>query len=80
MHVPMHADQEEVFQALGMDILHNSFEGYNACIFAYGQTGKVLVVWDWKACQAVLCRFWQVLHHDGVTGGRCHQRHHPTAL
>lgn len=23
-----------------MDILHNAFEGYNACIFAYGQTGE----------------------------------------
>lgn len=34
------SDQEQVFQALGMDILHNAFEGYNACIFAYGQTGN----------------------------------------
>ena len=24
-----------------MDILDNAFEGYNACIFAYGQTGKL---------------------------------------
>ena len=37
-------DQEQVFQALGMDILHNSFEGYNACIFAYGQTGMCVCV------------------------------------
>lgn len=29
-----------VFEALGTDILDNAFEGYNACIFAYGQTGK----------------------------------------
>ena len=28
-----------MFQALGIDILNNVFEGYNACIFAYGQTG-----------------------------------------
>ena len=28
-----------VFDALGRDILENAFEGYNACIFAYGQTG-----------------------------------------
>ena len=28
-----------MFEALGTDILENSFEGYNACIFAYGQTG-----------------------------------------
>lgn len=29
-----------VFDALGRDILDNAFQGYNACIFAYGQTGK----------------------------------------
>ncbi len=34
------AGQEEVFQSLGHDILDNAFQGYNACIFAYGQTGK----------------------------------------
>lgn len=52
-------DQEQVFQALGMDILHNSFAGYNACIFAYGQTGNNFsiksVKWfsglnDWAYC------------------------------
>lgn len=31
--------QEDVFKSLGLDILDNAFEGYNACIFAYGQTG-----------------------------------------
>ena len=33
------ASQENVFQCLGHDILDNAFQGYNACIFAYGQTG-----------------------------------------
>lgn len=32
--------QEVVFAALGVDVLNSAFEGYNACIFAYGQTGK----------------------------------------
>ena len=32
--------QEKVYKCLGADVLENSFEGYNACIFAYGQTGK----------------------------------------
>ena len=32
--------QEHVFEALGLDILQRSFEGYNACLFAYGQTGE----------------------------------------
>ena len=49
------ADQEAVFQALGLDILDNSFDGYNACIFAYGQTGVCVHVWGvcvhvWGVC------------------------------
>uniref|UniRef100_A0A8C5BDL8 Kinesin motor domain-containing protein n=1 Tax=Gadus morhua TaxID=8049 RepID=A0A8C5BDL8_GADMO len=32
------AGQEVVFQCLGESLLHNAFLGYNACIFAYGQT------------------------------------------
>lgn len=28
-----------VFDSVGRDILDNAFQGYNACIFAYGQTG-----------------------------------------
>ena len=37
------SDQAAVFEVLGKDILDSSFEGYNACIFAYGQTGKVII-------------------------------------
>jgi kinesin family protein 13 len=33
--------QDKVFDCLGKDVLENAFEGYNACIFAYGQTGMV---------------------------------------
>lgn len=33
-------DQETVFKCVGEDILDNAFQGYNACVFAYGQTGK----------------------------------------
>lgn len=29
---------------MGRDILDNAFQGYNACIFAYGQTGKLKCV------------------------------------
>lgn len=32
--------QDVVFKCLGENILQNAFEGYNACIFAYGQTGE----------------------------------------
>jgi kinesin family protein 13 len=34
------SSQENVFEALGQDLLENAFQGYNACIFAYGQTGQ----------------------------------------
>ena len=29
----------KVFKDLGMDVIDSAFQGYNACIFAYGQTG-----------------------------------------
>ena len=32
--------QELIFERLGVDIVKTAFEGYNACIFAYGQTGE----------------------------------------
>lgn len=32
--------QQDVYEALGIDILDSSLAGYNACIFAYGQTGN----------------------------------------
>ncbi|KAL8273692.1 hypothetical protein Esti_002404 [Eimeria stiedai] len=34
-----YADQQRVYEDVGKDVLNNSFEGYNACLFAYGQTG-----------------------------------------
>eukprot|EP00794_Sanderia_malayensis_P019956 gene19956-21910_t len=33
------ATQEQVFSDLGKEVINSAFEGYNACIFAYGQTG-----------------------------------------
>lgn len=38
--IEAYASQEVVFDCLGRDILDNAFQGYNACIFAYGQTGN----------------------------------------
>ena len=34
-----YADQARVFQDLGQGVLNNAYEGYNSCLFAYGQTG-----------------------------------------
>lgn len=33
-----------VFKCLGEGILEKAFQGYNACIFAYGQTGESCVL------------------------------------
>ncbi|CAM4814077.1 unnamed protein product [Rotaria magnacalcarata] len=33
------AIQKQVYQDLGIEMLEHAFEGYNVCIFAYGQTG-----------------------------------------
>jgi kinesin family protein 1 len=38
---PHYANQEHVYEALGREMMTHAFEGYNVCIFAYGQTGTV---------------------------------------
>ncbi|XP_038672590.1 kinesin-like protein KIF1A isoform X18 [Scyliorhinus canicula] len=34
-----YASQQQVYQDIGEEMLQHAFEGYNVCIFAYGQTG-----------------------------------------
>lgn len=34
-----YADQQQVFECVGKEILDNAWEGYHCCLFAYGQTG-----------------------------------------
>lgn len=34
-----YADQGYVYDCLGKQVLDNAWEGYNCCLFAYGQTG-----------------------------------------
>ncbi len=36
---PTFATQLQVYKDLGVEMLDHAFEGYNVCIFAYGQTG-----------------------------------------
>lgn len=36
---PCFASQNLVFNDIGKEMLAHAFEGYNVCIFAYGQTG-----------------------------------------
>jgi kinesin family protein 1 len=33
------ATQQMVYSDIGEEMLQHSFDGYNVCIFAYGQTG-----------------------------------------
>lgn len=34
-----YADQITVYKDLGQGVLNNAYEGFNSCLFAYGQTG-----------------------------------------
>ena len=34
-----YADQDQVYQDIGAEMLDHALQGYNVCIFAYGQTG-----------------------------------------
>ncbi|XP_048586987.1 kinesin-like protein unc-104 isoform X2 [Nematostella vectensis] len=36
---PQFANQQQVYSDIGKEMLEHAFEGYNVCIFAYGQTG-----------------------------------------
>lgn len=35
-----YADQTQVFEKIGKNILDNAWQGYHCCLFAYGQTGS----------------------------------------
>lgn len=35
-----YADQKQVFEKIGTNILDNAWQGYHCCLFAYGQTGS----------------------------------------
>jgi len=37
---PKYADQQKVFNDLGVGLLENAWKGFNCCVFAYGQTGS----------------------------------------
>uniref|UniRef100_A0A5F8GCP1 Kinesin motor domain-containing protein n=1 Tax=Monodelphis domestica TaxID=13616 RepID=A0A5F8GCP1_MONDO len=37
---PNYVSQEMVFTNLGTDVLQSAFEGYNACVFAYGPVSR----------------------------------------
>jgi len=36
---PQFASQKMVYEDIGIEMLEHAMEGYNVCLFAYGQTG-----------------------------------------
>jgi len=34
-----YATQRRVYEDIGVEMLQHAFQGYNVCVFAYGQTG-----------------------------------------
>lgn len=59
------AGQDVVFQCLGESLLDNAFMGYNACIFAYGQTGETCMPAARFSCstQIQIAKCWGCLIH-----------------
>ena len=39
-----YASQAEVYSVLGRGVLNNALEGFNCCLFAYGQTARAVVL------------------------------------
>ena len=43
---PNYASQEAVFEAVGIPLVRNALQGFNCCLFAYGQTvRKNIKIW-----------------------------------
>ena len=61
---PEFVGQEKLYKLMGQPLLNSAFEGYNTCLFAYGQVGLclewVLSSWDlfnesYNICQFFFC-------------------------
>ena len=59
------ADQEHVFDSVGIDILAKAWSGFHACLFAYGQTGsgKTFSVMGSGSTYGVLPRLCEALFY-----------------
>lgn len=80
---PSYASQQTLFDYLGKDILDHAFGGFNATLFAYGQTGLrpfcIRVVIN-NQLTSITChspRLWQILQYDGLW---CRKRYHSSNL
>ena len=60
------ATQDMVYANIGNDMIAHAFDGYNVCIFAYGQTGAYRVYPASIPRISSITRLWQIVLHDGV--------------
>eukprot|EP01060_Flectonema_neradi_P010355 TRINITY_DN17447_c0_g2_i1.p1 TRINITY_DN17447_c0_g2~~TRINITY_DN17447_c0_g2_i1.p1 ORF type:complete len:864 (+),score=168.17 TRINITY_DN17447_c0_g2_i1:95-2686(+) len=60
---PVSGSQDEVYERTGLPALKNAWEGYNACVFAYGQTssGKTYTMMGSKTEPGVIPRLCRSL-------------------
>lgn len=55
---PNYVDQEKLYKLMGQPLLNSAFEGYNTCLFAYGQVCKCKLM-----CEGLACNFSPQYHH-----------------
>eukprot|EP00667_Euglena_gracilis_P002583 EG_transcript_2589 len=63
--------QEDVFSEVGLPTVSSAFQGYNGCIFAYGQTssGKTYTMMGWDGDEGIIPRLSrEVFARIGGTG------------
>lgn len=72
-----YSDQDDVYETLGETLLDNAFNGYNACVFAYGYTGSgksysMVGTAENKGLMPLLCQhLFERINASATTGRKC---------
>lgn len=64
-----YASQQQVYRDIGEEMLLHAFEGYNVCIFAYGQTGagkSYTMMGKQETDQQGIIPLVKTMHTDGL--------------
>lgn len=68
---PNFASQNRVYNDIGKEMLEHAFEGYNVCIFAYGQTGAgksyTMMGKQEEGQEGIIPMVCSVIHRSGFT-------------
>ena len=59
---PHYVGQEKLYEMMGRPLLNSAFEGYNTCLFAYGQVVEVAKVQHLKQYQLTHLYLGQPCH------------------